>query len=81
MGNYVSDGYISLQICGTPRQCLEQIEAVRDTIGCDHFNAYFSYGRMSDEEAFRNMAVWTEAVLPGIHAMAPGHAGQVLVPA
>ena len=77
----VSDGYISLQICGTPKQCLAQIEGVRDTIGCDHFNAYFSYGRMSDDEAYRNMAVWTDKVLPGIHAMAPGHAGQVLVPA
>lgn len=77
----VTDGYLKLQICGTPRQCLEQIEAIRDVIGCDHFNGYFSYGRMSDEEAFRNMDCWTETVLPGLKAMAPGHANQVLVPA
>ena len=77
----VSDSYIKLQICGTPKQCLEQIEGIRDIIGCDHFNGYFSYGRMSDEEAFRNMDLWTEAVLPGLQAMAPGHAKQALVPA
>ncbi len=77
----VAQGYIKLQICGTPKECLEQIEAVRDTISCDHFNGYFSYGRMSDQEAFRNMDLWTEAVLPGIKAMAPGHANQILVPA
>ncbi|MDB5430837.1 MAG: alkane 1-monooxygenase [Caulobacter sp.] len=61
--------FANLQVYGTPEQCLGRIETIRDMLGCEHFNAIFSYGAMDDDEANGNMQLWTEAVLPGIQAM------------
>lgn len=63
--------YADVQIYGTPQQCVERIAQIRDELGCDHFNAIFSYAGMAEAEAERNMRLWTDKVRPQLQAMPP----------
>jgi alkanesulfonate monooxygenase SsuD/methylene tetrahydromethanopterin reductase-like flavin-dependent oxidoreductase (luciferase family) len=58
------DGFVNLQVAGTPDQCLEQIYTMQDLVGLDHFSAVFSYGGMPNAEAERNLRLFAAEVLP-----------------
>src|SRR4029453_11055194 len=58
------DGFIKLQVAGTPAQCLEQIHTMQDLVGLNHFIAVFSYGGMPHEVAERNLRLFASEVMP-----------------
>ena len=52
------------QLWGTPAQCLERIEAVRDAIGPIQINGCFSYAGLDYDEAEASMRLFAEECLP-----------------
>ena len=58
------DGFVKLQVAGTPEQCLEQIYTMQDLVGLNHFIAVFSYGGMPHEVAERNLRLFASEVMP-----------------
>ncbi len=55
---------VNLQVFGTPEQCLEKIEAIRQKTGMETMVAVLSYGGMSADEAKRNMRLFSTSVMP-----------------
>ena len=58
------EGFINLQVAGTPDQCLEQIYAMRDKVDFDHLISVFSYGGMPPELTERSMKLFASEVMP-----------------
>jgi alkanesulfonate monooxygenase SsuD/methylene tetrahydromethanopterin reductase-like flavin-dependent oxidoreductase (luciferase family) len=58
------EGFVNIQVAGTPDQCLEQIYTMREKVGLDHFIAVFSYGGMPAELAEKNMRLFAAEVMP-----------------
>ena len=58
------DGFVGLQVAGTPAQCLEQIYTMQDLVGLNHFIAVFSYGGMPHDVADRNLRLFASEVMP-----------------
>jgi len=58
------DGFVSLQVAGTPDQCLEQIYTMQNLVGFNHFIAVFSYGGMPQEAVERNLRLFAAEVMP-----------------
>src|SRR5262249_31676252 len=58
------EGFVSLQVDGTPAHCLEQIYTMQEKVGLNHFIAVFSYGGMPHEEAERNLRLFAAEVMP-----------------
>jgi len=56
--------YVSIQIVGTPADCLEQIAELRRLTGVDHLVTEFSFGGMPHELAEMNMRRFADRVLP-----------------
>ena len=56
--------YVSIQISGTPDDCIQQIAELRRLTGVDHLVTEFSFGGMPHEEAECNMRLFAEEVLP-----------------
>lgn len=65
------DFFLGLQVWGTPVQCLERIADIRRRVGCEQFNAVFSYAGMPAAEAERNMRLFASAVMPELQRLAP----------
>jgi len=63
--------YLRNNIWGSPKTCLEKLQAVNDMMGADEFVAVFSYGSMPVEAAEKNMRLFAEKVLPATKAFAP----------
>ncbi|HWB50242.1 MAG TPA: LLM class flavin-dependent oxidoreductase [Stellaceae bacterium] len=59
-----TDFYVSIQIVGTPADCLEQIRELRGCTGMDHLVTEFSFGGLPHEEAEVNMRLFADRVLP-----------------
>jgi len=59
-----TDFYVSIQIVGTPGDCLEKIAELRRCTGMDHLVTEFSFGAMPHEEAEINMRLFAERVMP-----------------
>jgi alkanesulfonate monooxygenase SsuD/methylene tetrahydromethanopterin reductase-like flavin-dependent oxidoreductase (luciferase family) len=59
-----TDFYVSIQIVGTPGDCLEQIAELRRCTGMDHLVTEFSFGGLQHEEAEVNMRLFAERVMP-----------------
>ena len=59
-----TDFYVSIQIAGTPDDCIQQIAELRRLTGMDHLVTEFSYGSMPHHLAERNMRLFADAVLP-----------------
>lgn len=51
-------------VIGTPKQCIEKIQAVRDAMGIDHFNASCWFGDLSHEKVLRSMELFAKEVMP-----------------
>jgi len=75
-----TDFYVSIQIVGTPEDCLEQIAELQRLTGLDHLVTEYSFGAMPHEEAEVNMRLFADRVLPILQrdpAFAGGGAPQV----
>ena len=75
-----TDFYISIQIVGTPDDCLEQIGALRKVTGLDHLVTEFAFGNLPHHEAEAGLRLFADKVLPTLQhdpafAAAPAAAG------
>ncbi len=59
-----TDFYLSIQIVGTPRDCIEKIAELQRLTGLDHLVTEYSFGAMPHEEAELNMRLFADKVLP-----------------
>jgi alkanesulfonate monooxygenase SsuD/methylene tetrahydromethanopterin reductase-like flavin-dependent oxidoreductase (luciferase family) len=59
-----TDFYVSIQIVGTPKDCLDKIAELRRCTGMDHLVTEFSFGGLPHEEAEVNMRLFADQVLP-----------------
>src|SRR5579864_1325868 len=59
-----TDFYVSIQIVGTPKDCLDKIAELQRLTGLDHLVTEFSFGAMPHEEAEVNMRLFADRVLP-----------------
>ena len=59
-----TDFYVSIQIVGTPQDCLDQIAELTRLTGLDHLVTEYSFGAMPHEEAEVNMRLFADRVLP-----------------
>src|SRR5580693_8124959 len=59
-----TDFYVSIQIVGTPKDCLEKIAELQRCTGMDHLVTEFSFGGLPHEEAEVNMRLFADRVLP-----------------
>lgn len=66
--------FLSLQVFGTPEQCLEQILDLRAKSGCDRYTAQFSFGGMPYDDVERSMRLFAAKVLPALQQIPVGAA-------
>ena len=59
-----TDFYISIQVVGTPDDCIQQIGELRRLTGMDHLVTEFSFGSMPHYQAELNMRLFADRVLP-----------------
>ncbi len=59
-----TDFYISIQVVGTPDDCIEQIAELRRLTGLDHLVTEFSFGGMPHEDSELNMRLFADRVMP-----------------
>jgi alkanesulfonate monooxygenase SsuD/methylene tetrahydromethanopterin reductase-like flavin-dependent oxidoreductase (luciferase family) len=75
--------YVSIQIVGTPQDCLDQIAELQRLTGTDHLVTEFSFGGMPHEEAEVNMRLFADRVMPVLQrdpAFAGGAAPELPAP-
>jgi alkanesulfonate monooxygenase SsuD/methylene tetrahydromethanopterin reductase-like flavin-dependent oxidoreductase (luciferase family) len=56
--------YVSIQITGTPDDCLQKIAELKRLTGLDHLICEFAWGGLPHEEAEGNMRLFAAEVLP-----------------
>ena len=59
-----TDFYVSIQIVGTPDDCLQKIGELQRLTGTDHLVTEFAFGAMPHEEAEINMRLFADRVMP-----------------
>jgi len=59
-----TDFYVSIQIVGTPDDCLQQLAELHRLTGVDHLVTEFAFGGMPHEQAEQNMRLFAERVMP-----------------
>lgn len=59
-----TDFYVSIQVVGTPDDCIQQIGELRRLTGMDHFVTEFSFGSMPHHLAELNMRLFADKVVP-----------------
>jgi alkanesulfonate monooxygenase SsuD/methylene tetrahydromethanopterin reductase-like flavin-dependent oxidoreductase (luciferase family) len=59
--------YVSIQVVGTPKDCMEQIAELRGLTGMDHLVGEFSFGGMPHERAEKNLRYFADKCLPTLH--------------
>lgn len=67
----VSDFFLSLQVWGTPQQCLDKILDIRSRVGCDTYIGVFSYAGMPHDDAAASMRLFAREVMPGLKELGP----------
>ncbi len=75
--------YVSIQVVGTPQDCLNQIAELQRLTGTDHLVTEFSFGGLPHEEAEVNMRLFADKVMPVLQrdpAFAGGGAPELPVP-
>jgi alkanesulfonate monooxygenase SsuD/methylene tetrahydromethanopterin reductase-like flavin-dependent oxidoreductase (luciferase family) len=75
----MTDFYVSIQIVGTPDDCIQQLGELQRLTGTDHVVCDFSYGRMPPDQAELNMRLFADRVMPVMQRDAE-FAGPVVVP-
>ena len=61
------DFLVKLSVYGTPAQCLEKIESIRQKTGMETFISVLSYGGMPSDEADRNLRLFSSSVMKVLH--------------
>jgi alkanesulfonate monooxygenase SsuD/methylene tetrahydromethanopterin reductase-like flavin-dependent oxidoreductase (luciferase family) len=56
--------YVSIQIVGTPDDCLQKIAELKRLTGLDHLICEFAWGGLPHEEAETNMRLFASEVMP-----------------
>ena len=56
--------YVSIQLVGTPDDCIQKVAELQQLTGLDHLISEFSFGGMPHEEAEINMRLFADKVLP-----------------
>ena len=51
-------------VVGTPKQCIAKIEAIREAMGIDHFNASCWFGDLPHDKVLRSMELLAKEVMP-----------------
>ena len=59
-----TDFYVSIQIVGTPDDCLQQIGELKKVTGLGHLVTEFAFGNLPHHEAEQNMRLFADRVLP-----------------
>jgi alkanesulfonate monooxygenase SsuD/methylene tetrahydromethanopterin reductase-like flavin-dependent oxidoreductase (luciferase family) len=59
-----TDFYTSIQIVGTPDDCIQQIAELQRLTGLDHLVTEFAFGGLPHEEAEVNMRLFADQVMP-----------------
>jgi alkanesulfonate monooxygenase SsuD/methylene tetrahydromethanopterin reductase-like flavin-dependent oxidoreductase (luciferase family) len=59
-----TDFYVSIQIAGTPDDCIQQVAELRRLTGMDHLVTEFSFGSMPHHLSELSMRLFAEKVLP-----------------
>lgn len=59
-----TDFYVSIQITGTPDDCLQKIEELQRITGLEHLIAEFAWGGLPHHEAEQNMRLFAREVMP-----------------
>lgn len=59
-----TDFYVSIQITGTPDDCLQRIEELQRITGLEHLIAEFAWGGLPHHEAEQNMRLFAREVMP-----------------
>ena len=60
----MTDFYVSIQIVGTPDDCIQQMGELQKLTGSDHMVCDFSYGGMPHHEGELNMRLFAKDVMP-----------------
>ena len=63
--------YLSNNVWGSPKTCIEKLENINNMMGADEFVAVFSYGSMPVEKAEASMRLFADKVLPATQRFAP----------
>jgi alkanesulfonate monooxygenase SsuD/methylene tetrahydromethanopterin reductase-like flavin-dependent oxidoreductase (luciferase family) len=56
--------YVSIQLVGTPGDCVQKLEELQSLTGLDHLITEFAFGGLPHAEAERGMRLFAEKVLP-----------------
>lgn len=56
--------YVSIQVVGTPKDCLEQIAELRRLTGTEHLVGEYSFGGMPHERAEQNLRLFAQKCVP-----------------
>jgi alkanesulfonate monooxygenase SsuD/methylene tetrahydromethanopterin reductase-like flavin-dependent oxidoreductase (luciferase family) len=59
-----TDFYVSIQIVGTPDDCLQQLGQLQQVTGMEHLVAEFSFGNLPHHESETAMRLFADRVLP-----------------
>jgi alkanesulfonate monooxygenase SsuD/methylene tetrahydromethanopterin reductase-like flavin-dependent oxidoreductase (luciferase family) len=59
-----TDFYVSIQLVGTPDDCIQKMEELQGLTGLDHLITEFSFGGMPHEESELNMRLFADKVMP-----------------
>jgi hypothetical protein len=59
-----TDFYVSIQIVGTPDDCLQQIGELQAVTGLGHLVTEFAFGNLPHHEAEQNMRLFADRLLP-----------------
>ena len=59
-----TDFYVSIQVVGTPDDCIQKIAELHQLTGLDHLITEFSFGGMPHEEAECSMRLFADRVVP-----------------
>ncbi|OCB27237.1 LLM class flavin-dependent oxidoreductase [Mycobacterium intracellulare] len=62
-------GNMDLHLVGTPEQCIERVQRLREITNCREIVGLFHFGGMSIETAEKSMRLFAEGVMPTIRAM------------
>jgi hypothetical protein len=61
--------YLNNQVGGTPEQCIQKIEVIREMMGPDHMACIMKYGGMPIDVAEASMRLFAAEVLPAAQAL------------
>jgi alkanesulfonate monooxygenase SsuD/methylene tetrahydromethanopterin reductase-like flavin-dependent oxidoreductase (luciferase family) len=59
-----TDFYVSIQLVGTPDDCIQKLEELQALTGLDHLVTEFSFGGLPHHEAETNMRLFASTVMP-----------------